>query len=342
VCLSVLWGITALNILGLERAKWVQNIAGVATWVLIVLLLILGSVFVMNHGSSHPFSPGKLLPDVTDFSLLPYFAIVAFCFGGLELAPIMAGEIRSPRRNIPRAIVLSSVAVGLVYMGGKLMLILTIPEGDVGIIEGVAQAFYEVGATSPLPWGAIGGVLVVLSTLGLFGSWLAGSARIPFVVGLNRYLPEALARVHPRWSSPVNSLLMQAGLITLLFLSSIAGSTVTEAFLVLLDMSIILYFIPFLYMFASLVWHMKENTGGEGLIPMFQRSMVAVWVVAVLGFGTTFVSTIISTVPTADIDNKTLFVVKVVGGAALLIGAGLVVYYKKKREAAKAVRVAAP
>lgn len=342
VCLAVLWGITALNILGIERAKWVQNVAGGATWICMVLLLIAGLVFVMNHGSSHPFSPDKLFPDLTDFSLLPYFAIVAFCFGGLELAPIMAGEIKSPKRNIPRAIAISSVAVGLIYMIGTLMLILIVPEGNVGIIEGVAQAFHEVGATSPLPWGAIGGILVVLSTLGLFGSWLTGAARVPFVVGLDHYLPDAVARVHPRWGSPINSLLMQAVLMTLLFLSSIAGSTVTEAFLVLLDMSIILYFIPFLYMFASLVWHVKENTGGAGVIPMFKRTMWTVWVVAVLGFGVTLVSTIISSVPTRDIDNKALFVVKVVGGAAALLGAGLVVYYKKKREAVRGPRIVAP
>lgn len=141
----------SLNILGMKRAKWVQNVGGIATWICIAFLLIVGIVFVANHESAHPFSPDKLVPDVTDFSLLPFFAIVAFCSGGLELAPVMAGEIQNPRRNIPRAIIISSITVGLLYMAGTLMLILIVPEGQVGIIEGVGQAFHEVSSSMRMP-----------------------------------------------------------------------------------------------------------------------------------------------------------------------------------------------
>ena len=332
-CLGILWLVTVLNVIGMERAKWVQNVGGIATWITILLLLIVGILFVFNHKSVQPFSPDKLLPDFSDFSLLPFFAIVAFCFGGLELAPVMAGEIQDPKRNIPRAIIISSIAVGLIYMAGTLMLLLTVPEGEVEIIEGVAQAFHEVSSTMHIPGiGMMGGFLVALSTMGLFGAWMTGTARVPFVIGLDHYLPDAFGKIHLKWGSPYVSLLMQGAVLTILFLSSIVGSTVKEAFLVLLDMSIILYFIPFLYMFAALVLHMKRNTGGEGFIVAFQKSRAVVWLVAVLGFCTTLFSTIISSVPTKDIENKWLFVVKVVGGAVLLIGAGLIVYYRKRRE----------
>ncbi len=331
VCLGILWLVTILNILGMERAKWIQNIGAIATWVCIALLLVVGIIFVSNNASAHPFSPGKLIPDVADFSLLPFFAIVAYCFGGLELAPIMAGEIQNPRKNIPRAILISSIAVSLLYIAGTLMLILTVPEGEVGIIEGVVQAFHAVSFPGI---GAIGAVLVVLSTMGLFGAWMTGTARVPFVIGLDHYLPDAFAKVHPKWGSPYISLLMQAIVLTILFLSSIMGSTLKEAFLILLDMSIILYFIPYLYMFASLVWHLKENTGGEGSVALFRKSKAMGWLVASLGFGVTLFSIVISSMPTKDIENKMLFVVKVVGGAAVLIGAGLIVYYLKKREIA--------
>lgn len=331
VCLGILWLVVLLNILGLERAKWVQNIGGIGTWFCIGFLLVVGIAFVSRHGSGHPFEMAKLLPDVTDFSLLPFFAIVAFCFGGLELAPVMAGEIQQPKRNIPRAIVISSIAVALIYMVGTLMLIIAVPEGEVGIIEGVAQAFHVVGTTMDLPWiGSAGGVLVALSTLGLFGSWMTGTARVPFVIGLDHYLPDAFGRIHPQWGSPYVSLLVQGVLLTLLFLASIAGATIKEGFLVLLDMSVILYFIPFLYMFAAFAWHLRRKTGGEGVIPAFQKGSAAVWTVAALGFGTTLFSTIITSVPTGEIESKGLFVAKVVGGAALLIGVGLVVYYLKR------------
>jgi glutamate:GABA antiporter len=332
VALGLLWIVTLLNIIGMERAKWVQNIGGIATWISIVLLLILGIIFVTNNGSAHPFNPEKLIPDITDFSLLPFFAIVAFSFGGLELAPVMAGEIQNPKRNIPRAIFISSIAVGFIYIVGTLMLILIVSEGEIGIIEGVAQAFHQVSSSLSMPWlGTFGVILVTLSFVGLFGSWMTGTARIPFVIGLNHYLPDVVAKVHPKWGSPYVSLIMQGIVLSLLVLGSMLGSTIKEAYLILLDMSIILYFIPILYMFAALIVHLKRNTGGEGIIPIFAKRKAAIWLVFLSGFGITLFSGIISAVPTKDIENKAVFVVKVVGGAALLIGAGLIVYFLKRK-----------
>ena len=332
VCLGVVWAVTALNVVGLDRAKWVQNVGAAATWALVVLLVVLGAAYAAEHGSAHPARLGALVPDVTDLSLVPYFAVVAFCFGGLELAPVLAGEVRDPRRTIPRAVAWSSLAIGVVYLAGTAGLLVVVPEGEVAVIEGVAQAFAVVGAGAAVPWGAVGAGLVVLSTVGLLGAWLMGNARLPFVVGLDRYLPAAVAAVHPRWGTPATALVGQAVLISVLVVGATAGSTVTEAFLVLLDMSIVLYFLPFLYLFASLAWHVARGTG-TGLLPLFagRRGGAAAVIVAGLGFGTTLVSVVVAAVPTADVASPGLFVAKVLGGAAVLLGAGLAVYHRGRR-----------
>lgn len=326
VCLAVIWGATLLNVVGLERAKWIQNVGATAVWVTTALLFLLAIVFVARFGSVHPFAVERLIPDFGDFGTLPFFAIVAFSLTGLELAPVMAGEIRDPRRTIPRALVISAVAVALIYMAGTLALVFTIEPGGIGIIDAMAQAFREVGQTMGIPWiGPLGALLVALGTMGLFGSWLTGVARIPFVIGLDRYLPRAVAKIHPRWGSPWVALLMQGVVLTLLFLASIAGATVKEAFLVLLDMSILLYFLPYLYLFASLIWHLRNDTGRRGMFPWLRRRGLGWWV-AVPGFLVTLVSMILAAVPSGEVENGPLFVLKVVGGAVLLTGCGIAVY----------------
>lgn len=331
VSLGTLWLVTALNIFGLQRAKWIQNIGGLATWMAIVLLLVVGGMYVMRFGSAHEFSTQKLLPDFTNLAILPFFAMVAFSFGGLELAPVMAGEIQNPKRTIPRAIGISSIIIGLLYILGTLMLVFTVGEDEVGIIEGVVQAFFAVSSAFEVPaLRIVGTLLVALGALGLFASWLTGNARIPYVIGLEDYLPKAFATVHPRWGSPHISLIAQAVVITLLLLASLFGSTIKDAYMVVLDMSIILYFIPFLYMFAAFAWHLRRDTGASGIFRTLKRSSWTVWLIAFLGFGTTIFSLVISTVPSGDIENKPLFVLKVVGGAALLIGLGLVAYWRKQ------------
>lgn len=336
VCLTVLWAITLLNIIGMDKAKWIQNLGGIALWITVFLLFIFGGIYIIDIGSAHEFSAANLIPDFTDVSLLPFFAIVAFCFGGLELGPIMAGEADDPKINIPKAIVISSIMVGLIYIVDTLTLIVTVPEGKIEIIAGVAQSFFNFGNTFGIPGiGVFGAVLVVLSTIGLFGAWLTGTARIPFVVGLDHYLPDAVGKIHPKFKTPYVALIMQGIVMSLLFLSSIMGSTIEEAFLVLLDMSIILYFIPILYMFASMIPHHLRNTGGKGIIVMFRKRPILVWITAGMGFMITLFSTIISSVPTKEIENKTLFVVKVIGGAFVLISLGQIVYFMKKKSTKK-------
>jgi len=331
--MGILWLVTALNIFGLEKAKWVQNIGGFATWLCIILLVIVGMIYSINYESGHTFTSSSLLPDFTDFSILPFFAIIAFSFGGLELAPLMSGEIKNPKRNIPRAILISSFVVGLIYILGTLMLIIILPEGEIGVIEGISQAYASVGVSLKIPWiGTIGAILVTLGTIGLFGAWMTGTARIPFVIGIDHYLPDVIGKIHPKWGSPYISLIMQGVVLSILFIMSIAGTTIKEGFLILYDMSIILYFIPFLYMFAALIWHIKRDTGNGGVITLFQNSRFAVWLVTVMGFGITLLSVIIATIPSKEIEDKGLFMVKVIGGAALLIGAGLIVYFLKRKK----------
>ncbi|MGD8305664.1 MAG: APC family permease, partial [Ignavibacteria bacterium] len=289
-------------------------------------------IYIFDIGSAHEFSASNLIPDFTDFSLLPFFAIVAFCFGGLELGPVMAGEIENPKINIPKAIIISSVMVGLIYIIGTLTLIVTVPEGEIEIIAGVAQSFFEFGETYGIPGiGVFGAALVVISTIGLFGAWLTGTARLPFVVGLDHYLPDVVGKIHPKFQTPYVSLIMQGVVMSLLFLSSIVGSTIEEAFLILLDMSIILYFIPILYIFASMIPHHIRNTGSEGIIESFKKRPKLVWITAGMGFLITLFSTIISSVPTSEIEDKPLFVLKVIGGAFILITLGQVVYFIKKK-----------
>ncbi len=330
VCIGTLWIVTLLNIFGLEKAKWIQNLGGMAIWLCILFLVIFGLIYVSRFGSVHEFQASKLLPDFSDFAVLPFFAIVAFCFAGLELAPVMAGEVQHPRRNIPRAIVISSILICLIYMSGTLMLIFTVSEGDVGIIDGVAQSFHEVSKAleNPVIRG-LGAILVTLSTLGLFGAWLTGAARIPFVVGLDNYLPAALGRVHKRWGSPYVSLILQAVVLSLLLAASLYGSSVKEAYLVLLDMSIILYFIPFLYMFAALFWHVRKGTGQQGIFRFFEKPSWVLFLVTGLGFGITFLSIVLSCIPSGAVERPMWFVTKVVGGAGVLIGLGFVLYLRR-------------
>jgi amino acid transporter len=328
--IGMIWLVTIMNIFGIERAKWIQNIGGTATWMCILLLAAAGIYYAIHHESLNRITMASLIPEIWNSELLPYIALVPFCFGGLELAPVMAGEIKNPGRDLPRAIWYASAAVAIIYILGSGTLVYVIPDGQIGVIEGVAQTFHVISSGINLKaLGIIGVLLAVLSPLGLFGAWMTGNARIPFVIGIDHYLPEGFAKVHYKYGSPYVSLIIQAVTITFLFLVSNAGSSIKEAFMVLLEMSVILYFIPFLYLFASFARHAVNQHTRPGMFKLFSKSKLSVWVIAFFGFSTTLVATFFSCVPPKETSNTTFYLVKVVGGAIVLIGLGLIVYFRK-------------
>ena len=329
--LTLLWLIIGTNVIGLQRGKWIQNIGATATMTVFVILVVSGIWAWAEVGSSTDFAAADFIPSVTDFSTLTFFATMTFAFAGLELGSAMAGEVINPKRSIPRAMVISGFIVGLIYILGTGLLMVAVPDGQINVITGIPQALAAIGERIALPGLAfIGTLLVILSATGGLGAWISGVARIPYVIGIDRYLPAAIGRTHPTWGTPYVALITQGVVVTFLMLAAVAGSTIREAYIVLLDLTIILYFIPFLYMFASLpVLRRKANGNDEG-ISLVPGGSVGVWIVSGLGFSATLLSIVLALTPPAGSDNPGLFVFKVAGGCLLFICIGLAFYWRNR------------
>jgi len=332
--LAVLWAVIATNVIGLQRGKWIHNVGAISTTVVFVVLAATGIWAWTEYGSATSFSTASFAPDIGNFGTLTFFATMTFAFAGLELGPAMGGEIRNPARSIPRAMLISGLIIAFIYIVGTAVLLIAVPEGDVQVITGIPQALAAIGERIGLPGlAALGGALIVLSTTGGLGAWVSGVARVPYVIGIDRYLPKALGSTHPRWGTPHVALLTQGVVVSLLLMAAVAESTIEEAYVMLLDMSIILYFIPFLYMFAALpVLRLKARGRNEGvrLVPF---GSVGPWLFGGLGFAATLLSVILAFIPPEDSPNPGLFMLKVGGGSVLFVGAGLAFYFLNRRRA---------
>ena len=329
IALLVLWFIVLLNIYGLKFAKWIQNVGAIALWLLLILITVSAFVYINKHEITTP-TIKMLMPDLSDFRILPFFAAICFSFGGLELSSVMYAEIKNPAKNLTRSVLYSSFFILIFYIFLTLILIVTNPDGNLDIVYGIAQTFHKIDLAISWPFlGSIGALLVTLSTVGLFSSWLTGSARLPFAIGLDNYLPSFLGKVHSKYKSPYWSLIVQAIIISILFILSKLGSQIQEAYSVLYDMSVILYFIPFLYIFISFIIHLKKNTSGISAFRFFEKLNSTAWICAVLGFTVIFLSIILALLPSNTIVNKGLFYIKTIGGSIAFIGIGLLFYYRK-------------
>ncbi len=165
--------------------------------------------------------------------------------------------------------------------------------------------------------------------LGQPGAWCAASGRLPFVAGLDRFLPPVFGRIHPRYHSPYVSLGFQAAVAAVFIFLGQAGTTVRGAYDVLVSMSIIAYFIPYLFIFAAMI-RLQREPAGPGVIRVPGGRMVAS-ALAGLGFCTTAGSIVLAAIPAEQEPNKELAVSKVLGLTLLLVLAGAAVYLAGRR-----------
>ena len=318
-----------MNIVGLNVGKWLNNIGALGTWAPIALLCVVGAVIWSRFGSATAFTAESMVPSfkVANISV---WATVLYAFAGAESASFMGAEIKQPRRTIPPALLVAGFIVASSYTLGTVAMLVSLPREQLNSLEGIMQAI--TSSAMRIGWHGLGpavALLICIANLGAVGAYLAALARLPFVVGIDRYLPPAFARVHPRWGTPYVALVVQALCSVVLVVLGQLGSSVHGAYQVLVSMSIIANFIPYLFMFAALIRLQDEPVeSGVVRIPGGKRVAVAV---ALFGSIATVLVLIGSTFPDPDEPHKLLAVMKIVVLSAVLVAAGAGLYWMGKQ-----------
>jgi len=271
---------------------------------------------------------------VWNWDTVNFWSQIAFAFTGLELVSAMSEEVRDPRRTLPRAVFGAGALIALMYIAGTFAILGLVPAADIDPQSGVFHAI-TIGSVA-LKVGFLGilaAVLVTVGNAGGVGSTVAGIARVPFVVGIDRYLPAAFGKIHPRWKTPYISILVQALVSGAILLASQINETTRGGYQLLIDAAIILYFIPFLYMFAAVIKlagrrDRKENPHAV-LVP---GGLTGVWISGGLGFVVVLIGIAVSLVPSGDAATKLGFELKLVAGTGASVLLGLILYWRGARQ----------
>ena len=332
VSLALLLVSVVLNIIGLNIGKWLQNAGGVGTYLPLLMLVVIGALIWLRHGSATQFTFHNMLP-TWNWDTVNFWSQIAFAFTGLELVSAMSEEVRDPRRTLPRAVFGAGALIAIMYIAGTFAILALLPAEKIDPQSGVFAALSSGSLLLGVGFiGILAAVLVTAGNAGGVGSTVAGIARVPFVVGIDRYLPSAFGKIHPRWKTPWVSILVQAAAsCAILLLSQIKSNSVIAAYQVVVDATIILYFIPFLYMFAAVIKlsgrkDRRENSHAV-LVP---GGTAGVWICGSLGFVVVLIGIALSFIPPGGSD-KIVFEVDVIGGTVGSVILGLFLYWRGAR-----------
>lgn len=316
--LLAIWIALGSNVIGLKVGKWTENLGGSASWILGGLLVVLAWLVWMRRGAATPLD---ILPK-WDWGTVSFWATIAYAMSGLEMAGLMAGEIRDPQRTLPRAGWIASGFAFVFYASGTVaMLVLMRPE-KISEMNGFGEAAEIAGTVLGIGWlSQLIALLVLASGVGQLGGIGTSISRLPFAAGVDHLLPPAFGKVHSRWGTPHVSILALGLVATFLLAAYQLGDTMRAAYNELVSLMVIVGFLPYIYIFGS-SWKAGKRLS------------------AISGWFITAMAIVCSVVPTAEIANVWLFEGKLAGGTLAFIASAWVVYRRQqlKNEFAAAIR----
>jgi glutamate:GABA antiporter len=339
--LGILFVAVFLNIIGLNIGKWLQNAGGVATYVPLLMLIGMGGYLWAKHGPVTHFTWANMMPH-WDFATVNFWPQIAFAFVGLELCSAMSEEVKDAQKTFPRAIFGSGVLIAMAYIAGTFAVLAILPADTVSPQSGVFQALTTGSTMLKIGlYGVIAAALVTIGNAGGVGTTVAGVARVPFIVGIDRYLPAAFGKIHTKWKTPWVSILVQAVISATVLLLAQLKENPDTAYQGLVDAGTILYFIPFMYMYAAVIrLAYRADRATDPNAALIPGGKPGVWITGALGFMVVAAGIVLSLIPPAESANKWVFESKVVCGTVGSVLVGLVLYRRgvkaKKSEAREA------
>jgi amino acid transporter len=324
--------LVVLNVIGLSVGKWINNFGAIGTFFAAAVLIGLGAVVWFRFGTSVTAADFQI-PANPRF-LLNSFGVICFGLVGLELASVMGDEIENPRRILPGAVAWGGVLSGLLYIGATLTLLIAVSKQDISVLQGIVQAVSHMADKVGAAWiVAPFAFLLSVSIAGIGSAWLAGSARIPFVAGLDSYMPSWLGSVHPRYSTPYAALIVHALVSMILIIVNFTAAGVQETFQKLLSLAVVLQLVPFLYMFGALL--------KLAAAPTFTRvryGKPTLLFAGASGLITTTMGIALAFFPAAQITSLLSYEVWMFGGTLLFVGlAAFFFFVYGRRKAARSL-----
>ncbi|MDE3199233.1 MAG: APC family permease [Acidobacteriota bacterium] len=309
--LAAIWIALGSNIVGMKVGKWTENSGAVASWSLAIVLGLVAWRIAARQGVATSF---HFLPELK-WDTVNFWASIAWGMSGMEVVGLMAAEIRDPARSIPRAAWRSSAFTTIFYAGATAALLVVLRPEQISDLNGIAQTGEVAGIALGLGWlSPLVAILVLFSAIGQFGGLGSAVSRMPMAAGVDRLIPEAFARVHPRWATPYVSMIALGLVASALLMVTQIGDTARAAYQTIVSLMVISGFLPYVYIFGS-AWKLGRRLS------------------AGVGGAVTVIAILCSVVPSGDINRVWLFELKLAAGTLAVIASAFFVYRRQTRGA---------
>jgi amino acid transporter len=313
---------------GLSLGKWVHNVGGFAMLAVYGGLIALPFVAVIR-GDLKEYHPLVLAaPTMSIFYCINIFTKLSVgALSGFEYVAILAGETRAPARDIGRSVLIASPVIALAFILGTSSVLAFIGDKPIDLIGPVPQTLRLGLRFFPIA-SAIASIAIILMTVRTIASTsvhVTGSSRLPMVAGWDRLLPSWFSRLHPKYKTPINSVLFVGALTLTIGVASQVGAGIQEAFQLVDNASNVFYGIVYAMLFAI------PLVGASSI-----RSGASIWlrVAAFCGLGVSLLAIALTVYPIIDVPSKLIFAAKIIGVTVIANAIGVAIFALRSRSTA--------
>jgi amino acid transporter len=314
---------------GLSLGKWVHNVGAFAMLAVYTSLILL-PLLALARGELKSYHPLQFaLPTMSIFYCFNIFSKLAIgALSGFEYVAILAGETRSPARDIARSVLIASPVIALAFILGTSSVLAFVGDRPIDLIGPVPQTL-RLGLQSfptPIAFGvaSIGIVLMTVRTIASTSVHVTGSSRLPMVAGWDHLLPGWFSRLHPRYRTPVNSIIFVGATTLVIAIASQIGAGIQEAFQLVDNAANVFYGIVYFTMFAIPIF-------GAGAV----RSGAPIWlrIAAICGAAVSLAAIFFTIYPIIDVPSPLNFALKIIAVTVIANAIGIAIYWigKKRR-----------
>jgi amino acid transporter len=310
---------------GLALGKWVHNVGGLVHLITFAILILL-PLFAVSQVIAGQYQPFALqFPTFSAYNINLGSKLALGALTGFEYVAILAGETRAPARNIGRSVVIATPIIALMFILGTSSVLAFVPRDNIDLIGPIPQVL-SIGFRS-LGWvGTIGSVAILgitVRTIALMSIYFAGNTRLPMVAGWDRLLPAWFSRLHPKYKTPINSILFVGAVTLVLGLLSLTGVRAQEAFQLIDNAGGIFYALTYLVLFAIPLFGMKA---------LGVRASLWLKIACASGFIVTLVYIRFAIVPITAVESPLSFALKIIITVLIANAVGVTIYVLRKRK----------
>ena len=314
---------------GLSLGKWLHNVGAFAMFLVYAALIFL-PLLGLARGEIKNYQPLPIaLPAVSLFYCLNIFTKLGIgALSGFEYVAILAGETRSPARDIGRSVLIASPLIALMFILGTSSVLAFIGNNPIDLIGPVPQTL-RLGLHSFPIAGAIASMGILLMTVRTIASTsvhVTGSSRLPMVAGWDHLLPAWFTRLHPRYKTPINSIIFVGTLTLVIAIASQIGAGIQEAFQLVDNAANVFYGIVYFMMFVI------PLVGAVGI----RTKSIWLRLAAICGAAVSLCAIFFTVYPIIDVPSPLIFGAKVAAVTIIANAIGVAIYVigNKRRAAA--------